>query len=52
MAVGAGADDGEGSVGADRRLVLEQLAVGVDLGGGQPERLARVRLRTLGVDGR
>ena len=34
MAVRAGADDGEGLVGADEGFVLEQLAEGVDLGGG------------------
>ena len=48
MAVRAGADDGEGLVGADERFVLEQLAEAATLAGGQEERLARVRLRTLG----
>ena len=34
MAVGAGADDGEGLVGTDEGLVLEQLAESFDLSGG------------------
>ena len=46
VAAGAGAIDGQGLVGTDERLVPEHAADGLDLGRGQEERLARVRVLT------
>ena len=49
MAVRAGADDGEGLVGADERFVLEQLAEGGDLSGGPGREIGEGALADLGA---